>query len=598
MKIGDYAFLSDCRSAALVGRNGSVDWYCVPRFDSPSVFARLLDGSAGHWWLRPEGDYDHKWCYIDDTLVLRTVFEGESGRVQLTEALALEPGSRGHEIGKRSPNVLLRRIEGLDGRVEMATEFAPRFEYGLTTPHIDGADKELVVSGGPVMLKLPTNVAMDYESGTATATFTVNAGETAEFALSYAPTYGVEEPMELDVGSALNDTIESWRSWVEIHDRYQGDHAGEVQRSALVLQGLTFQPTGAVIAAATTSLPEEVGGKLNWDYRFAWLRDLSLTMRAQWVAACPDEADRLFRFIARAGGSFAGENVQIVYGVEGERDLTERTLDHLSGWRNSKPVHVGNDAWDQVQLDVLGEVLDAACLLKDQLGDLDEEMQSFLTGLADRAAECWQQPDAGMWEARDQQRQYLSSKVMCWVALDRALKLADCLGSEADPQRWSSTREDIREAVLEQGWSHKIGAYAGAFGSDELDASVLLLPLVGFLPAGDERMRATIDVVESELGGPGLIRRWPGEESGFVICTYWLVECLALAGELERARKWFDRATSFANDLGLLAEEGDLHSHELLGNYPQAFSHVGLINAAWRLTEATSGKDTETKGAS
>ncbi|MCA1706406.1 MAG: glycoside hydrolase family 15 protein [Actinobacteria bacterium] len=598
MKIGDYAFLSDCRSAALVGRNGSVDWYCVPRFDSPSVFARLLDGSAGHWWLRPEGDYDHKWCYIDDTLVLRTVFEGESGRAQLTEALALEPGSRGHEIGKRSPNVLLRRVEGLDGRVEMATEFAPRFEYGLTTPHIDGADKELVVSGGPVMLKLPTNVAMDYESGTATATFTVNAGETAEFALSYAPTYGVEEPMELDVGSALSDTIESWRSWVEIHDRYQGDHAGEVQRSALVLQGLTFQPTGAVIAAATTSLPEEVGGKLNWDYRFAWLRDLSLTMRAQWVAACPDEADRLFRFIARAGGSFAGENVQIVYGVEGERDLTERTLDHLSGWRNSKPVHVGNDAWDQVQLDVLGEVLDAACLLKDQLGDLDEEMQSFLTGLADRAAECWQQPDAGMWEARDQQRQYLSSKVMCWVALDRALKLADCLGSEADPQRWSSTREDIREAVLEQGWSHKIGAYAGAFGSDELDASVLLLPLVGFLPAGDERMRATIDVVESELGGPGLIRRWPGEESGFVICTYWLVECLALAGELERARKWFDRATSFANDLGLLAEEGDLHSHELLGNYPQAFSHVGLINAAWRLTEATSGKDTETKGAS
>ena len=598
MKIGDYAFLSDCRSAALVGRNGSVDWYCVPRFDSPSVFGRLLDGSAGHWWLRPKGDYDHKWCYIDDTLVLRTVFEGESGRAQLTEALALEPGSRGHEIGKRSPNVLLRRVEGLDGRVEMATEFAPRFEYGLTTPHIDGTDKELVVGGGPVMLKLATNVAMDYESGTATATLAVNAGETAAFALSYAPTYGVEEPMELDVGEALSDTIESWRSWVEIHDRYQGDHAGEVQRSALVLQGLTFQPTGAVVAAATTSLPEEVGGKLNWDYRFAWLRDLSLTMRAQWVAACPDEADRLFRFIARAGGSFAGENVQIVYGVEGERDLTERTLDHLSGWRNSKPVHVGNDAWDQVQLDVLGEVLDAACLLKDQLGDLDEEMQSFLTGLANRAAECWQQPDAGMWEARDHQRQYLSSKVMCWVALDRALKLADCLGPKADPQRWSSTQEDIREAVLEQGWSHKIGAYAGAFGSDELDASVLLLPLVGFLPAGDERMRATIDVVESELGGPGLIRRWPGEESGFVICTYWLVECLALAGELERARKWFDRATSFANDLGLLAEEGDLHSHELLGNYPQAFSHVGLINAAWRLTEATSGKDTETKGAS
>jgi len=321
-------------------------------------------------------------------------------------------------------------------------------------------------------------------------------------------------------------------------------------------------------------------------------------MRAQWVAACPDEADRLFRFIARASGSVAETNVQIVFGVEGERDLTERSLPHLSGWRNSKPVHVGNDAWDQVQLDVLGEVLDAACLLKEQLGDLDEEMQGFLIALADKAADSWQQPDAGMWEARDQRRQYLSSKVMCWVALDRAIKLADDLGPDADPEHWSAVQRDIKEAVLEQGWSHKIGAYAGAFGSDELDASVLLMPLVGFVPAADERMSATVDVIEAELGGSGLIRRWPGEESGFVICTYWLSECLALAGDVPRARRWFEQATSFANDLGLLAEEGDVHSHELLGNYPQAFSHVGLINAAWRLTEATSNSNAGAKGAS
>ena len=598
MKISDYAFLSDCQSAVLVGRNGSVDWFCVPRFDSPSVFGRLLDGSAGHWWLRPQGKYDHERRYIDDTLVLQTVFECESGKAQLTEALALEPGSGGHEIGKRSPHVLLRRVEGLEGRVEMSTEFAPRFEYGLTTPHIEAAGNGLAVQGGPVTLRLSASVPMDYESGTATATFTINAGESAEFGLAYESTFGNEARADLDVSKALNDTVKSWQSWVEIHDGYEGAYRGEVRRSALVLQGLTYQPSGAVIAAATTSLPEEVGGELNWDYRFAWLRDLSLTMRAQWVAACPDEADRLFRFIARAGGSFVGENVQIVYGVEGERDLSERTLNHLSGWRNSKPVHVGNGAWDQIQLDVLGEVLDAACLLKDQLGELDEEMQSLLTGLADRAAECWQQPDAGMWEARDQQRQYLSSKVMCWVALDRAVSLADSLGPNADPRRWSSVKLDIEEAVHEQGWSHKIGAYAGAFGSDELDASVLLLPLVGFISASDERMRATIDVIESELGGSGLIHRWPGEESGFVICTYWLAECLALAGDLQRARKWFEQATSFANDLGLLAEEGDVRSHELLGNYPQAFSHVGLINAAWRLTEAASNLKTQTKGAS
>ena len=595
MKIGDHAFLSDCQSAALVGTNGSIDWFCVPRFDSPSVFGRLLDGEAGHWWLRPLGGYEHDRGYIKNTLVLCTTFETGSGRAQLSEALALEPGSRGHEIGKRSPHVLLRRIEGLEGSVEISMEYAPRFEYGLTTPHIEEDGKDLVAQGGPVTLRLSSTVPVEFDAGTASASFTVNAGESAEFALSYEQTWH-DNPTDPGAGVSLEQTIASWESWVELHDDYGGEYADEVRRSALVLQGLTYQPTGAVIAAATTSLPEEVGGELNWDYRFAWLRDLSLTMRAQWVAACPDEADRLFRFIARAGGSFIGENVQIVYGVEGERDLTERSLDHLRGWRDSKPVHVGNDAWDQVQLDVLGEVLDAAYLLKDQLGELDGEMQSLLTGLADRAADRWQVPDAGMWEARDQQRQYLSSKVMCWVALDRAVKLADQLGPSADPGRWSSVKDDIEEAVLEQGWSHRIGAYAGAFGSHELDASVLLLPLVGFLPATDERMRATIDVIERELGASGLVRRWPDEDSGFIICTYWLSECLALAGDLQRARSWFESASSFANDLGLLAEEGDVHSHQLLGNYPQAFSHVGLINAAWRLTEATSSVKTPAKG--
>ena len=597
MKIGDYAFLSDCQSAVLVGRNGSVDWYCIPRFDSPSVFGRLLDGSAGYWVLRPEGDYRHERRYIENTLVLRTIFETRSGKGQLTEALALESGSRGHEIGKRSPHVLLRRLEGIEGSVEMSMEFAPRFEYGLTTPHLEEDGGDLVARGGPVTLLLSATVPMEYEAGTTAASFKIDAGESADFALHYSSTYGEGAPADLDVGKAIDETIESWRSWAELHTGYTGDYVNEVRLSALVLQGLTFQPSGAVVAAATTSLPEEVGGELNWDYRFAWLRDLSLTVRAQWVAACPDEADRLFRFIARAGGSFEGTNVQIVYGVEGERDLTERTLGHLSGWRNSRPVHVGNDAWDQLQLDVLGEVLDAAYLLKDELGDLDEEMQSLLIGLADRAAASWQQPDAGMWEARDKQRQYLSSKVMCWVALDRAAKLAGALGPNADPDRWSSVKLDIEEAVHEQGWSHKLGAYAGAFGSDELDASVLLLPLVGFIPATDERMRATIDVIEAELGDAVLIRRWPAEASGFIICTYWLVECLALAGELGRARKWFEQATSFANDLGLLAEEGDVQSQELIGNFPQAFSHVGLINAAWRLTEAAAKSEAVTKGA-
>jgi GH15 family glucan-1,4-alpha-glucosidase len=326
-----------------------------------------------------------------------------------------------------------------------------------------------------------------------------------------------------------------------------------------------------------------MGGDLNFDYRYAWLRDLSLTMRSLWLAACPDEPGRLFAWLAGSAGHVRDELVQIMYGVEGERDLTEHELEHLAGYRGSAPVRVGNAAWEQDQLDVFGEVLDAAHLLREQLGEFAPPTQQLLVALANRAARTWEQPDAGMWEARDASRHYTSSKVMCWVALDRAVKLAPRLGAGADRDSWVRARDAVREAILDQAWSEKAGAYTGAFGSDDLDASVLVLPLVGFLPARDHRMRATVEAIEDELGEGGLVRRWPSDRSGFLICTYWLVECLALAGEPARARSWFLSATDHANDLGLLSEEADPQSGELLGNYPQAFSHVGLINAAWRL---------------
>jgi GH15 family glucan-1,4-alpha-glucosidase len=281
-----------------------------------------------------------------------------------------------------------------------------------------------------------------------------------------------------------------------------------------------------------------------------------------------------------------------MYGVEGERDLTEHVLEHMAGYRGSSPVRVGNEAWEQQQLDVFGEVLDAAHLLRDQLGELEPPTQHLLVALADRAAHTWTEPDAGMWEARDATRQYLSSKVMCWVALDRAVRLAPLLGDDAPVQRWEEARDRVRTAVLTKGWSERAGAYTGAFGSDELDASVLVLPLVRFLPADDERMWATIEAIERELGDVGLVRRWPDDPMGFLICTYWLVECLAMRGELARAEAWFTRATSYANDLGLMAEEADPDRRELLGNFPQAFSHVGLINAAWRLTETAPSRST------
>ncbi len=592
--IGDYGFLSDCHSAALVGRAGSVDWWCVPRFDSPSVFGRLLGPDAGHWSLCPTAAFEVERQYVPDSLVLRTVFTTAGGEVTVTDALGLEHGARGHEIGLRSPHVLLRRVEGSAGAVEMATEFAPRMEYGLTVPHTVGSPDGVVARGGPVRLAISGGVALSPARGCATGRFTVHAGEQVNFRVAFTPSSGEPSATDDADGATLEDTIAGWGSWVQQHNGYEGRHRDAVRRSSLVLQGLTFQPTGAVVAAATTSLPEKIGAELNFDYRFAWLRDLSLTIRSLWIAACPDETNRLFEWIADASGHLTDERVQIMYGVEGERNLAEHELAHLPGFRDSRPVRVGNAAWDQQQLDVLGEVLDAAEQLREQLGELSESTQELLITLADRAAASWREPDAGMWEARDQQRQYVSSKVMCWVALDRAIRLAPLLGDGVHLDRWEEARERVHAAVLAKGWSERAGAYTGAFGSDDLDASVLLLPLVRFLEADDERMWATIEAIERELGDVGLVRRWPDDPMGFLICTYWLVECLALGGELARAEAWFERATSYANDLGLLSEEADPDRKELLGNYPQAFSHVGLINAAWRLTQtADQTKDDE-----
>ena len=592
--IADYGFLSDCHSAALVDRSGSIDWWCVPRFDSPSVLGRLLDAEAGHWTLRPAGGFTTSRSYVGETLVLRTVFTTDTGEVTVTDSLLLEPQARGHQLGRRSPHVLLRRVLGLSGTVQMETELAPRMEYGRTEPHLSLTTSGAEAKGGPVTLTLSSPVPLTIGDGAVCSEFAVVAGQTIELRLAYEPTFGaVAPPAGADVPS-LEETLETWTSWTDEHTGYDGDFPEQVRRSSLVLQGLTYGPSGAIVAAATTSLPETLGGELNFDYRYAWLRDLSLTVRALWLAACPDEPARIMDWLATSAGHTRDELVQIMYGVEGERDLTEHVLEHLGGYRASAPVRIGNEAWKQDQLDVFGEVMDAAHLMRDTLGDLTPSVRHLLVALADRAARTWEQPDAGMWEARDKQRHYTSSKVMCWVALDRAVTMAARLGDGADPQGWSQARDAVRAAVLDQAWSDKAGAYTGAFGSDDLDASVLMLPLVGFLDADDERMLGTIEAIEQELGEGGLVRRWPGDRSGFLICTYWLVECLALAGRRDRARAWFASATAHANDLGLLSEEADPGSGELLGNFPQAFSHVGLVNAAWRLGQSDPDKDTDT----
>jgi GH15 family glucan-1,4-alpha-glucosidase len=586
LAIGEYALLSDCHSAALVSRDGSVDWLCLPRFDSPSVFARLLDDQAGHFSLQPAGQADVTRRYLDQTMVLETIFQTATGTLVLVDALALGPDDRGHQLGVGAPGALLRRLGCTDGQVTVEVTYAPRPEYGLIHPLLAHADGGLSSRGGADELALSTPVPLQVDGSTATATFTLRAGQTAAFALHHARRW--EPPPivwdQAEIVQRLDDTIAGWRSWSRLHQAYEGPWQELVHHSGRVLQALTFQPTGAII-----------GGARNWDYRYTWVRDASLTMEALWVAACPDEAYRFFDFLAGAAPTQLrrGQDLQIMFGIGGEHDLTERELPHLGGWRSSRPVRVGNGAWTQRQLDVYGELLGAAHRLADQLGDLDLVTAGFLVEAADAAAARWKDKDQGIWEIRGTPRHYLHSKLLCWVALDRAIALADRLHATGKVADWSASREQIRAAILSQGWSRRAGAFTQAFGTDDLDASSLLLAVTGFLPGDDPRMKATIDATAQRLTDErGLVYRYKvadglqGQEGTFLLCTFWLAQAQALAGEVERAKATFETAIGFASDLGLLAEEVDPVSGELLGNYPQAFSHIGLVNAAWAITQA------------
>jgi GH15 family glucan-1,4-alpha-glucosidase len=599
--IAAYGMLADCSSAALVSRDGSIDWLCLPRYDSPAVFARILDPAAGHWSLRPAGEYTVTRRYVPGTLVIETTFTTDAGEVRLLDAMAVEEGQRGHDLGRNAPHEVLRLVQGVSGTVDMLMELAPRPEYGLVRPLFRQTDEGGRTFGGPNQIAVRAGVPVAIERSTMTAAFTVAAGEEIGFSLHWA---AVESPPPDAcppdrVAARIADTVEAWRSWEADHDIYEGPHRELVRFSSRVLKGLTYRPSGAIVAAATTSLPETIGGERNWDYRYAWIRDSSLTMEALYIGTCSDEAQDFVSFMTSSAGGGAGEDhsLQIMYGITGEHDLSERELGHLRGWRDSAPVRVGNGAWGQTQLDVYGEFLMTLYLYREQLGELHPEIQRFIADLANTAARRWHETDAGMWEMRGEPRHHLSSKVMCWAALDRAIKLAPQLGEYARVDAWAAERDAIRDAVLERGWSESRQAYAQSFDSDELDAAALLMPLVGFLPATDPRMRSTIDAIARELTEDGMVLRYrntdglnadglTGEEGTFVICSFWLVSCLAQAGELERAQELFDRLAGFANDLGLLAEEVDAKTGELVGNFPQAFSHIGLITAAWQIDQA------------
>jgi alpha,alpha-trehalase len=593
--IADYALLSNCNGAALVSRGGSIDWACLPRFDSPSLFARVLDPAAGHWRIAPTEPSTATRQYLSDSMVLRTEFSAPGGAIAVTDALALGD-DEGHAIGQNAPSILLRTVEGLAGRVEVDVEFAPRAEYGLTTPRLTPSLGGVRSTGGETALALDANVPFNIDHGTASSRFTVAEGERRCFAMRLClPWAKHPDPFdEGDVLRMLESTIHGWRSWSGLHQGYKGAYTDLVRSSGRVLHALTYAPSGAIVAAPTTSLPEAIGSGRNWDYRYCWVRDASLTLEALWVAACPDEAAEFFRFFATAAGGLvdAARPLQIMYGVRGERLLFEHELGHLRGYANSKPVRVGNAAWNQTQLDVCGELLSAAYVLAERVGEFELDTAAYLADVADLAGAQWTQPDQGIWEVRGPPRHTLHSKLMSWVAMDRAIKLGPSIGARARIAGWTKTRDEIRNAIETQGWNASVGAFTQSFGSSVLDASALMIPICGFLDPRDDRVRSSVAAIAEHLTDErGFVYRYrrddgeAGDEGTFTICTFWLVECLARGGDPVAARRLFDRVIAYRNDVDLMSEELSPEG-ALLGNFPQAFTHVGLVNAAWAITKA------------
>ncbi len=599
--IGDYALLSNCHGAALVHRTGSVDWLCMPRFDSPAVFSRLLDEKGGHWTIRPVGDFEARRRYIDGTMTLQTTFSTSEGDVVIRDTLATGPNreAHGHELGAFAPHALLREVRCTRGRVPLFLGYEPRPEYGLIASLLYPVDGGILARGGASNWMLSTDLGCDIESHGIHRRLVMRAGQSRRFCLQYASSIDdLPQPWsQEEIDDEFVTTEKAWRHWSKMHQSYDGPWKELVHRSGRVLQALTYFPTGAVIAAPTTSLPEEVGGLRNWDYRYTWVRDASFTLDALWVAACPDEAYKFIDYLAHTSLTKleSGRHMQIVYGIAGEHDLSERTLQHLSGWRDSSPVRVGNDAWNQIQTDVYGELLAAVDRLRDYLRELAPQTRRFLVESAECTARCWTRPDQSIWEIRDEPRHYLYSKLMCWVALDRAISLADFLDAGERVERWRSIRARIRKTILDQGWNDELGAFTQTLDGDCLDAANLVIPMVGFLPGDHPRVVSTIDAIEEHLtDSRGLVYRYlandglPGDEGTFLLCTFWLAQARAMAGQTERARQIFERAISYSNDLGLFSEEVHPDSGELLGNFPQAFSHIGLVTAAWAIHQAES----------
>jgi GH15 family glucan-1,4-alpha-glucosidase len=583
-RIEDYGLIGDCETAALVGRDGSIDWLCWPAFDSDACFAALLGTHKhGRWLIAPaESVTKSSRRYWDNTLILETRFETAKGVVALIDFMP--PRGNASDV--------VRLVRGVAGKVKLRMELVIRFGFGTDIPWVRRTDGALLAICGPDMTVLRTPVETRGEDMTTVADFEVSEGETIPFVLTYGPSH-LPLPDPIDPAHALEDTEDFWTEWCS-HCTYQGGNRDLVMRSLITLKALTYQPTGGIVAAPTTSLPEKLGGARNWDYRFCWLRDATFTLLALMNSGYTEEASAWHNWLLRAvAGSPA--NMQIMYGIMGQRRLLEWEAGWLPGYEGAQPVRVGNAAHAQLQLDVYGELIDAFHQSRMAELKLDDGTWDLECAVLEHLAEVWDQPDHGIWERRGDGRHYVSSKVMTWVAFDRAIKSAEKFGFDAPLDRWRRLRDTICRDVCEKGFDIRQNTFVESYGSQLLDASILMLPAVGFLPASDPRVRGTIEAIEKHMMRDGFVLRHdPREvseerqpiEGAFLACSLWLADAYVLAGDIAKAQALFDRVVGIANDLGLLAEEYDSGEGRQTGNFPQALTHIALINTAHNLSDA------------
>jgi len=584
LRIEDYALIGDCQTAALVGIDGSIDWLCFPRFDSGACFAALLGTPEhGRWQIAPRGEITAtRRRYRDGTLVLETDFETPEGAVRVIDCMP---------IRSDVPD-LVRIVEGLRGRVPMRLELVIRFDYGSIVPWVQKLDRGIVATAGPDRLVLRTSLPLRGEDFKTVAEFDVTEGQRFRFDLTWSPSH-TPLPPALEPEQAVLDAESAWREW-SAKCTYQGPWREAVLRSLITLKALAYAPTGGIVAAATTSLPEWIGGVRNWDYRMCWLRDATFTLLSLMRAGYIDEARAWREWLLRAAAG-TPSGLQIMYGLAGERRLTEFELPWLPGFEKSAPVRVGNAASEQFQLDVYGEVLAALYYGRRSGLAYEEAGWNLERNLAEFVESAWTRPDEGIWEVRGPRRHFTHSKVMAWVALDRAIKSVEEFNVAGPVDRWRGVRDQIHEQVCREGFHPGRNSFVQSYGSTDLDASLLMIPLVGFLPATDPRVRGTVEAIERELMADGFVARYaskqevdglPPGEGTFLACSFWMADNLTLLGRVADARRLFERLLAIRNDVGLLAEEYDAASDRQLGNYPQAFSHVSLVNAAYMLAGA------------